>query len=249
VKLQHNLGGLENLGPVSVETRPFVEAWEKRIFGIHVAMMALSQTLKDALPKYDIDAVPTAFKDDWTWGHLRTGAEGMNPFDYFKYRYFEKWLGGISSFFVAKGYVDGPALEARTAAYLNGKPLAKPNKPAPAIDAQVLRYLREGDSPKRVAAAPKFSVGDRVLVKDVRPVDHTRLPGYLCGKVGEVTQVYDGAYAYFFSTGPDDGIGAPMPVYCVKFEPKAIWGATAEGGATLYADLFEAYVLPEELAT
>ncbi len=245
MKLQHNLGGIQNLGPVSLETRPFVEEWEKRIFGIHVAMMALSRTLKDALPKYDIDKVPTTFKEDWTWGHLRTGAEAMNPFDYFKFRYFEKWLGGISSFFVAKGYVDGNQLAARTADYLQGKPLSKPSKQLPAVDAQVLRYLCEGDSPKRPAAPPKFKVGDRVSVRDVRPVEHTRLPGYLRGKSGVVDHVYDGAYCYFFSTGPDDGIGEPMPVYCVKFEPQAIWGDTAESGAFLYADLFEAYVLPK----
>ena len=37
MKLQHNLGGLENLGPVNVETQVFVEPWEKRIFGIHTS--------------------------------------------------------------------------------------------------------------------------------------------------------------------------------------------------------------------
>ena len=45
MKLQHYLGGLEGLGPVKVEKRVFVETWEKRIFGIHVAMMALSSQL------------------------------------------------------------------------------------------------------------------------------------------------------------------------------------------------------------
>ena len=42
MKLQHYLGGLEGLGPVTYEKRVFVEPWETRIFGIHVAMMALS---------------------------------------------------------------------------------------------------------------------------------------------------------------------------------------------------------------
>ncbi|WP_168790644.1 SH3-like domain-containing protein [Paraburkholderia aromaticivorans] len=32
MKLQHHLGGIENLGPVSTGTRVFVEPWEKRIF-------------------------------------------------------------------------------------------------------------------------------------------------------------------------------------------------------------------------
>jgi len=67
MKLQHMLGGIENLGPVWVEPQPFVENREKRIFGIHLAMMALSTHLDAALPDYDMQSVPTAFKDTWTW--------------------------------------------------------------------------------------------------------------------------------------------------------------------------------------
>ena len=37
MKLQHYIGGLENVGPVLFERKVFVEPWETRIFGIHVA--------------------------------------------------------------------------------------------------------------------------------------------------------------------------------------------------------------------
>ena len=117
-------------------------------------------------------------------------------------------------------------------------------RPAPDIDAQVLDYLREGDSPKRPGDPPRFKLGQRVRVRDVHPVEHTRLPGYLRNQIGTVDVVYDGSYGYFFSTGPD-GIGAPMPVYCVKFEPKAIWGELAEPNSVIYADLFQIYLEPE----
>ena len=60
-------------------------------------MMGLSNHLGSALPQYPIDEVPTTFMDEWTWAHLSTGAEAMNPFDYFKFRYYEKWLGGNPS--------------------------------------------------------------------------------------------------------------------------------------------------------
>ena len=110
MKLQHYLGGLENLGPVAFEKQVFVQEWEKRIFGIHTVMMAESAHLTDALPKYPIDTLPTAFKSEWTWASLRTGAEGMQPFEYFKFRYYEKWLGGISGFFVDQGYIEGEEL-------------------------------------------------------------------------------------------------------------------------------------------
>jgi nitrile hydratase len=246
MKIQHHIGGIENLGPVDFQKRVFVTPWEERIFGIHVAMMGLSNHLDKAVPPYPIAEVPTAFKSFWTWGHLRTGAEGMNPFDYFKYRYYEKWLGGISGFFIQEGYITGEELDARTAVYLEGGNLgeaALPEGGDPLIDDQVVKYLRQGDSPQRERPAePKFAVGDKVKIKDVPPVAHTRLPGHLRGKTGTVALVYDAAYAYFFSTGPD-GIGAPMPTYIVAFEPVEIWGeALADPNSTVYADLFETYM-------
>jgi hypothetical protein len=40
MKLQHYIGGLEGLpGPLTLDRRVFAEEWERRIFGIHVAMM------------------------------------------------------------------------------------------------------------------------------------------------------------------------------------------------------------------
>lgn len=151
MKLQHSLGGLEGLGPVDFQKKVFVEPWEKRIFGIHTAMMGLSIHLKEALPEYPIDQVPTAFKDIWTWADLRRGAEAMNPFDYFKLRYYEKWLGGISGFFVEKGYLSQEELNQKTNFYLkegNVDPTPLPQKDIPGIDEQVIKYLELGDSPK-----------------------------------------------------------------------------------------------------
>jgi len=243
MKLQHYLGGLEDLGPIDFERRVFVQDWEQRIFGIHVAMMGLSGHLDQALPKYPIDDVPTTFASTWTWADLRKGAEAMNPFAYFQYRYYEKWLGGITGFLVSKGYVSDEELEGKVGAYL-----ADPGQPLPeggdtAIDDQVIRYLRQGDSPRRGPADPKFSVGDRVTVTNVPATDHTRLPGFLRGRTGTVERVFEGNYAYFCDT--DDGLGPPMPVYAVGFDPADIWGGMAESGSTIYGELYEVYLTPE----
>jgi nitrile hydratase beta subunit len=235
MKLQHYLGGLEGLGPVSTETRVFVEPWETRIFGIHTAMMALSSQLP--LPQ-----TPSSFHTIWTWADLRKGAESLNPFDYFKYRYYEKWLGGISGYFIDKGYITADELDALTEEYYQtpGKPL--PAGGAPAIDERVVQYLVEGDSPKRdISITYSFGVGDTVAVKNVPSVDHTRLPGFLRNKTGTVETVYVGAYTYLCDTGPD-GVGAAMPVYCVRFDPSEIWPGNAEPNFSIYADLYAHYV-------
>jgi nitrile hydratase len=240
MKLQHYLGGLEGLPePLNLEKRVFVEEWEKRIFGIHVAMMGLSNHLSTALPAYPIEEVPTAFRDEWTWASLRTGAEAMNPFDYFKFRYYEKWLGGITSFFVEQGYVTEEELAASSPVPTD------PNAASAAVDGQIEQYLRMGDSPRRDVAHPRFAVGDQVRVTDVPAAAHTRLPGYLRSHVGTVERVFEGDYAYFCHTG--DGVGDPMPIYIVEFTPTELWGTRAEDHPnSIYAELFEAYLQPIE---
>lgn len=244
MKLQHALAGLENLGPVSTEVRPFVEPWETRIFGIHTVMMAESTHLGEALPDYPVDSIGSKFASEWTWASLRTGAEDMNPFEYFKFRYYEKWLGGISKFFVDQGYITADELATRTQAYRTQPDAPLPAASNPALKEQILRYLRDGDSPLRpYAQAPKYAVGDRVTVANPPQVEHTRLPGHVRTKTGMVDEVYPGAYGYFVSTGVD-GIGEPMPVYRVGFDTADIWGADkSEPNTKFYADLFEAYLV------
>jgi nitrile hydratase subunit beta len=235
MKLQHYIGGLEGLGPIAFEKRVFVEPWEKRIFGIHVAMMALSSQLP--LPQ-----TPSTFHTVWTWADLRKGAESLDPFDYFKYRYYEKWLGGISGYFVQQGYITEAELEARTQEVLQSPSTAARQGGDPAIDQRVVTYLVEGDSPKHDSTTkPRFAVGDKVLVKNPPSIEHTRLPGYLRNRTGIVDVVYPGTYSYLTSTGPD-GIGPPMPVYTVRFDPEDLWKGNTEKHLTIYADLFEAYL-------
>jgi nitrile hydratase beta subunit len=245
VKLQHHLGGLEGLdSPIQFEKRVFVQEWETRIFGLHTAMMALSDSLRDAVPDYDMDAVPSTFSTTWTWADLRKGAEAMNPFAYFQYRYYEKWLGGITAYLLEHGYLTQEELDAAARRFHEDPAAPLPPAENPPVDDQVVRYLREGDSPRRGPADPAFAVGDGVTVRNPPAAAHTRLPGYLRGRTGAVERVLEGSYTYFCSTGAD-GLGEPMAVYVVRFEPVEIWGATAEPGAGgLYAELYEAYLAP-----
>ncbi|HEX2603791.1 MAG TPA: nitrile hydratase subunit beta [Oxalicibacterium sp.] len=243
MKLQHYIGGLENLGPVNLDTRVFYTDWEKRIFGIHTVMMAESAHLGASLPRYPIDQVPTIFKETWTWASLRTGAEGMQPFEYFKYRYYEKWLMGISQFFIDRGYVAAEELAKLAERYRAEPDTPLPQRPNPALKEQVQRYLRHGDSGLRpLARTPRFKTGDTVYVADPLAADHSRLPGFLRNKRGVVTEVYPDAFEYFVSTGPD-GLEGPQHVYCVSFDAADLWGAgKSEPNTVIYADLFDAYL-------
>jgi len=246
VKLQHYLGGLENLGPVNFfEKKVFMAEWEKRIFGIHAVMMAESAHLDNALQKYPIKQLTTTFKDSWTWASLRTGAEDMHPFEYFKYRYYEKWLMGISQFFVDRGYIAADELAALTQHYRANPDAPLPEHPNPALKEQVIKYLHYGDSGLRTPIVQaRFAVGDTVYGADPKAADHTRLPGFLRNKKGTVSEVYPGAFEYFVSTG-QDGLEGPQHVYCVSFDAADIWGAEkSEPNTVIYADLFDAYLRP-----
>lgn len=225
MKLQHNIGGLEGLGPVNVEKRIFVQPWEKRVFGVHTAMMGLGI---------------------WTWTELRTLAEGMNPVDYIKLRYYEKWLGGITAFLIDKGFFSQEEFEARTVKYLEDASASLPAKGGdPAITDRIVKYLWDGDSPLRDAPGkPKFAAQEKVRVRDFIPSAHTKLPGYLRGKTGVIDKVYDGMWAFPpVATGPEGISGDPQPIYLVKFDPKEIWSRPyAESGEVVYVDLYETYL-------
>lgn len=241
MKLQHRLGGLEAVGPVSTEPRVFVEDWETRIFGIHSAMMALSTQL-------DLPETPSTFHTIWTWADLRKGAEAMNPFEYFKFRYYEKWLGGISGYFIENAYITEEELDALTEEYL-----ADPDKPLPEadvapIDERVIQYLVEGDSPKRdVTPSFYFETGDTVVIADPPSIEHSRVPGYMRGRTCEIERVYDGAYVYLCEVEAD-GIGSAMPCYTVGVSADEVWPNNVEPNVTVYADLYAAYLKTPENA-
>jgi nitrile hydratase len=151
-------------------------------------------------------------------------------------------LGGISGYFVEKGYITEAELEARTQQILTNPAAAQKKGGDPAIDRRINTYLVEGDSPKRdTNIKPRFSKGDKVFIKSPPTIEHTRLPGFLRNRTGVIDTVYPGTYTYLTSTGPD-GIGEAMPVYCVRFNPEEIWKGNTEKNVTIYADLYEAYL-------
>ena len=212
------------------------------MFGINLALLGLSKHLGEATPQYPIENVPTNFKSKYTAADLRKRGEAMHPFDYFRYRYYEKWLASVVNFLTTEAYISEQELESRTTAYLNHENVPTHEWQNVAIDEQVLVFLRGGDSARRdTDKKPQFRAGDSVRVKDVKPVEHTRLPGYLRAKTGVIETVYGGCYAYSVSTGPD-GLGEPMPVYLVRFDPRDIWEDNSEPKSLVYVGVYETYL-------
>jgi nitrile hydratase len=233
VRLQHYLGGLENLGPVNFfEKKVFMAEWEKRIFGIHTVMMAESAHLANALQKYPIAQVPTTFKDTWTWASLRTGAEGMQPFEYFKYRYYEKWLMGISQFLSMRLCdADELATRSNTKSILTRYRLTQPATQRTGGRYSIMATWSADNL--RLLALPSARSSTLLIRQPPITPDYQ---AYVTRKTPKCIR-----RVHFVSTGQT--VVGPQHVYCASFNASDIWGADkSEPHTIIYADLFEAYL-------
>lgn len=225
MKIQQYLSGVDGLGPIDVEKRVFVQPWEAQLFGVHCAMMGTNI---------------------WAWPDLRIRAEAMNPLDYFKYRYYIKWLGGMVDFLVKHNYITEKELEEKTQYYLDNPEVPLPDTGNPDVTQRVVDYFYTGDNPYReVVVTPRFNEGDRVRINDMPAAPHTRLPGCFRNKVGTVDQVYKGAWLYSDSV-PTDGLGVPQPIYLVRFKTRDVWNDIPDTDDVVYFDFFDVYVSPAE---
>lgn len=95
-------------------------------------------------------------------------------------------------------------------------------------------YRREADVP------PRFKVGERVRVRNHQPRGHTRLPGYVRGKVGTVAFDH-GVFVYPDTMAHLQG-EKPQHCYTVAFDSKEVWGDKGVAGDTLRVDMFDDYL-------
>jgi nitrile hydratase len=76
----------------------------------------------------------------------------------------------------------------------------------------------------------------------MRPATHTRLPGYVRGRVGTVDRVL-GCHVFPDSNAQRRGED-PQWLYAVCFAGPELWGADADPTTTVSVDAFEPYLEP-----
>jgi nitrile hydratase beta subunit len=157
-------------------------------------------------------------------GEFRHSIERMDPGHYLTSSYYEHWLTAAATLAVEHGLVTHSDLEARAGGRF---PLSGPVLASPVVDA----------GPDMATA--RFSVGDRIRVRDRHPPGHTRCPGYVRGKTGTVVRV-DGTHSV-----PDieaHGTGRRHePTYSVRFDAVDLWG-DGQRGVTVNVDLWDSYL-------
>ena len=155
----HDMGGMQNMGPVRPEKNEpvFHAPWEGRIF-------ALSNAI-----------------DAWTLAAWRYQQELIPPSEYLRMSYYERRVTSLPQLLVKTGLVTPAELE-------SGRPGAVPTVTRRVLKASdVAPMLAAGwPSSRNVPAVARFHTGQRVRARNINPVGHTRLPRYARGKLGTI---------------------------------------------------------------
>ena len=169
----HDVGGKHGLGPVVAEPGepPFHAPWEGRMHGIAVACQV-----------HGINTTP----------EQRSTIENMPHWLYLTTSYYEKWLYCYEKILADKGVVSSAEIESRIASGTAPPIVEHPTLPSvPSDTAKTMYRVIYGGTPhdRPLERPPAFKVGDKVLAKNLHPVTHSRLPGFVKGKPGVITSI------------------------------------------------------------
>jgi len=212
----HDLGGLQDMGPVQHEKDEpvFHAAWEGRVYGIDRSLRFIG--------KWNLDA----------WRHQ---IELLPPADYFGMTYYERWLRVDEQLVVKHGLATPKELE--TAMPDPGSVKATPALTAAVAAQRLGRGIPSSHDPK---VLPQFRVGQRVRARNMNPTGHTRLPRYARGKKGTITLDH-GVYLFPDTNAHFQG-EKRQHVYSVRFTARELWGMNASVRDSVHLDMWDDYL-------
>ena len=86
----------------------------------------------------------------------------------------------------------------------------------------------------------RFKKGDQIIVRNINPTGHTRLPQYLRGKRGIVER--DHGVFIFPDTNAHGQGGKPQHCYSVRFSNAELWGREGSPKDSCMVDVFDDYM-------
>lgn len=222
----HDMGGRFGDGPVVPEPQGIPQ------FGADWQGRALALTLAaGSLGKWNIDV-------------SRHARECLEPIDYARFSYYEKWISALADLLVDTGVLTHADLADGADGDNALHPLAA--KALKAADVQAV--LAKGGPADRPSDIPAhFVVGQSV--RTLRPaanrlVDggHTRLPSYAGGAVGRIVRHHG---SHILPDSNAHGLGpASEPLYAVAFAASELWAAPEHPGDEVVLDLWQSYLEP-----
>lgn len=212
----HDMGGMDGFGPIPIEVDEpvFHGEWEGRVYAMNTAIGAWG--------KWNIDAG-------------RFGIEQMDPAHYLQSSYYHRWLHRTENMMVEHGLLTREELENKTAA---GAPTHQP-----LTAEQIFERQRKGRSARvDEDIAPKFKAGEKILVRNIHPKGHTRVPRYVRGRYGVIDRDH-GVFIFPDTNALFQGKN-PQHIYSVCFDAQELWGPDAPAQDKLYLDLCDDYMDP-----
>jgi nitrile hydratase len=213
-----DLGGMMGFGRIAFEPDEpwFHAAWERRAFGVTLAMGGTGA---------------------WNIDISRHARETLPPADYLSSSYYEIWTKGVEKLVVQAGLVSDEELKL-------GRALTPPVAVRRVVRADdVPAMLARGGPADRSAKHPaRFAVGDRVVTRNMHPKGHTRLPRYARAKEGVVELVH-GVHVFPDSNAHGQGEN-PQWLYTVRFSGRELWGEEADATVVVSVDAWESYLEP-----
>ena len=212
----HDMGGMQNMGPVRVDKNEpvFHAEWERRVFALYVAV-----------------------DGDWPGGSGRYQRELIPPAEYLRMSYYERWLQSLSELLVKSGMVTHKELETGTAEGGN-------TKGRKVLRADQVRAAIAGPFPSKSTgpATAKFHIGDPVRARNINTTGHTRLPRYARGKQGTIARDHG---VFVFNDSLVQGLGEkPQHLYSVSFAARELWGPAAPANDSVHLDLWDDHLEP-----
>ena len=211
---QADLGGQSGHGPVVPEDEDvrFHAEWERAALAVVLAMGATGS---------------------WNIDMSRAARETLPQ--YLRLSYYQIWLAALEKLLLERGLVDADEIAA-------GRMLTAPRPVVRVLQAaDVATALAKGSPTLRPArAAPKFHPGQQVRTREQPVPHHTRLPGYVRGKVGTIERLHG---SHVFADAHAQGLGEqPQPLYTVVFDARELWGDDAAAGLKVSVDAWEDYL-------
>ncbi len=107
----------------------------------------------------------------------------------------------------------------------------------------VAAALRKGGPASVAVEVPaRFKPGDRVVVRNVNPLGHTRAPRYIRLKRGTIGRDH-GVFIFPDTNALGQGT-SPQHLYSLRFEGAEVWGPDAPAREVVYLDLWDSYLDP-----
>ena len=218
----HDMGGMHGFGPIDIETGEpvFREEWEGRVYGMVTGIREEHDVYGPYGSRHYIESIP--------------------PARYLASSYYERWMLALQAALVNKGLLTADEIDDRARQFTTDPTSETPKRLDPELADRVRqRIYAPQPLEQRVSTVPLFSVGDEIVVRNIHPEGHTRLPRYVRGKRGKIARIYG---AQGFQDEPTIADSSPQHVYSAVFEASELWGRNAEPNQRLYIDMWECWM-------